>query len=214
MVNSLSICITVKNRSIACADSQPLILLPRTLEAVRKVFDTKQAYAEVVISDWESADLPLAQWVPGVFTNLRVNLVTVHENRFSRGRGRNIAAANAQYDNFLFLDAETLVSGEVEQHLWEALERGDIFFPVCWSETRPDGSCGRWREKGKGVTAMTRSQFDTLGGWDELYTWGGEDVSLYNRAEKHFNIHRPKIKSLVHIWHPTDIRWLNNGAAK
>src|SRR5258706_9357036 len=103
----ISICVTIKNRSRLNAGGRELLLFPNCVksivESTRGIKDV-----ELVVADWESTDWPLNEWLERAAGDIPVRLIEV-KGAFSRGRGRNTAAAAARGDALLFLDADSIL---------------------------------------------------------------------------------------------------------
>ena len=90
----LSVCITVRNRSLVKVGRSTLRLLPNCIDSLRAAL-LERSDVELVISDWESDDWPLRDRVPDAANPIPSTLVTV-TGPFSRGRGLNVAADAAR----------------------------------------------------------------------------------------------------------------------
>src|SRR5262245_31161846 len=95
----LSICTTVKNRSIVRAGGRELRLFPNCVDSIVRARGAVLEL-ELVVADWESDDWPLERWLDAAADPIPVRIVTL-SGTFSRGRGLNAAAAAARGE-FLF----------------------------------------------------------------------------------------------------------------
>src|SRR5689334_1052682 len=127
----LSICITVKNRSVVCAADQELRLLPNCVASIAQSRIDNMPM-ELVVADWESNDWPLGEWLDHAANPLSARVVTMY-GTFSRGRGLNAAAKAARGDILFFLDADVLVSEFVLLRAAEIARQGKAYFPIVYA---------------------------------------------------------------------------------
>ena len=144
----LSICTTVKNRSMVAADQRILRLFPNCVESIAATSVAGIAI-ELVVADWQSDDWPLAQWLEKVADPVPVSVLTL-TGKFSRGRGLNAAAATASGDTLFFVDADALIGEPVLRRGIEVVEQGKAYFPILYSYTDPEHRTGYWRDAGFG----------------------------------------------------------------
>lgn len=201
----LSICVTVKNRSRVLVEGLELLLLPN---CVRSVVEATLDFApcELVIADWGSDDWPLDQWLFQSAMPLATQLIQV-EGPFCRGRGRNIAAANARGDVLFFLDADCMISDALVKAGLRHIQQGASFFPVLFSFDSPRHENGWWRHEGFGNCMVTRETWAAVGGWPELPSWGKEDNDFYTKVASHMQVIRTEAPGFFHQWHPETIDW-------
>ena len=127
----ISICITIKDRSVVASEGEKLRLFPACLKAIRDCI-AEISTCEVVISDWGSTDWPLEQWVRDVLEPINVKLVPLTGN-FSRGQGLNASAAASVGDVFMFLDADCLIRGDFISAAEDVHSSNTAFFPIVYA---------------------------------------------------------------------------------
>jgi hypothetical protein len=126
---------------------------------------------------------------------------------FSRGRGRNAAAAAARGDVLLFLDADTLLCETVLTAGLEHLRGGRSYFPVLYSFKEPEHQTGWWRHFGFGNCMVTRKTFELSGGWPDYSQWGNEDDDYFARVSAVTEVVREEVPGFFHQWHPEELEW-------
>ncbi|MBM4043303.1 MAG: glycosyltransferase family 2 protein [Planctomycetes bacterium] len=206
----ISICITVKNRSRLVINGRELRLLPNCLEAIVGCVKPEDD-AEIVISDWQSDDWPLAEWAAEAARPIPLKLVPI-EGYFSRGRGLNVAFDHAQGDVLLFLDTDILICRELIDVGLQCVAAGKAFYPVYYQFTNPDHTSGKWFPSSYGNVMVAREHFLKAGRWPELKTWGREDNQLHDALRKIVPIVREVMPRMVHQWHPDSFAWKNRYA--
>jgi hypothetical protein len=203
----LSICTTVKNRSLVNTDSGMLRLFPKCIESIVGA-RTAVRDLELVIADWESDDWPLADWLCDVAGPVPIRLLTC-TGKFSRGRGLNAAAAAALGNKLFFIDADALVRTSVLRRGVEVVQQGKAYFPILYSYTDPQHRSGYWRDSGFGHCMVAKQVFEKVGGWPEYTSWGLEDNQFCARVAEHVAAVRERAPGLFHQWHPDDIDFKN-----
>ena len=212
---NLSICITNKNRSIVEYSDKKLYLLINCLNNINKLTLTNLKI-QIVISDWNSDDLDIENWIKENINNPIIEYVVVKiDGFFNRGKGLNIAFKNSKYDNILFLDADMLISNNMIIEGLKTLDTNNAFFPICYSYNDIDHNLGWWRKEGFGNCMVTRKMIVDIKGWRELDKWGKEDnIFIDNLKKKKYNIVRYNLMNFYHQWHPNDLAWKNKYAKK
>lgn len=198
----ISICTTCKNRSKIPYYKTTLTPFPnfvKSLVAIHKFIDDE---VELVVSDWQSTDHPLYEWLPETINNaFDFNIIKVPSDNFSRGKGRNIAFEFARGDKIFFVDADM----EFNDHfLFKSIREGFVHFPICWSYYDQQQIDGWWRATGFGNFIADREQMRKIGPWKEKYSWGGEDDDMFLRMSRSFPIIRERFSGFVHQWHPEE----------
>ena len=201
----LSVCIAVKNRSRVAAGENELLLLPNCVRSLVEALPADLP-CELVVTDWDSDDWPLADWLPAAAEPIPVRLVRA-EGPFSRGRGLNMAADAATGDALFFTDADSLFSQTVIEAGMDHLRAGRSFFPVLYSFNSPEHDSGWWRHSGYGTSLVLRSTFAQAGRWPEYTTWGGEDDEFFACISACSEVVREEVAGFYHQWHPEDILW-------
>lgn len=198
----LSICTTVKNRSRIQVGEQTLTLFPNLIRSLRSALESTQQEAEVVVSDWQSDDWPLHEWINEKAGHVPVRIIETIGN-FARGTGRNVAGHAAKGDTLIFLDADMLVSPVFLRRCEEVVASGKSFFPICYSFKDATNTRGWWRVTGKGNCALSRETFEQVV-WPSSRPWGGEDLRFHNRVAEVSEVVREEVEGFHHQWHPTD----------
>lgn len=68
-------------------------------------------------------------------------------------------------------------------------------------ENTPISCIGHWY--GAMVQIMSRSAFETVGGWDPRFTgWGGEDHAAMAAMDTLYSPHKTLSSAVFHLWHP------------
>jgi glycosyltransferase involved in cell wall biosynthesis len=197
----VSICITCKNRSKLQADRKTLYLLPHCIDSIIGASRDSQTPLEVVVSDWDSTDWPLEDWLPE--KEISSKIIPIDRDRFSLGYGRNIAAQSAFYNILFFLDADMLLNKSVLEDAVRSVEDGKMFFPIC-----SDMYTNEIRHGAFGNVAMSRENYNLLGEWSEKEEWGGEDLEYFNKCKKKgLKVSRKIYPEFIHQWHPKKTGW-------
>ena len=224
----LSICVTVKNRSLVKYSSKSgkskmdiLHLFPKMVESLADAVKIPQLHppilqpgdrqsdvpaeykVELSITDWRSDDWPLEEWIYEKAGDLPVVLNHINDEYFSRGKGLNIAAKNSRGTKLFFCDADILTPREFIKF---ALSDNRCLFPICMDEKTGWAGVMGGSIYGYGICVLTKDIFDKIGPWPEWTSWGGEDNVMWNRANKGLRsareIWRNKFEGLIHQWHP------------
>ncbi len=203
----LSICTTIKNRSLVETDSGVLHLFPKCVASIVSASGAVGAL-ELVVADWESDDWPLAEWLNSAAGSLPIRVVKL-TGSFSRGRGLNAAAAAARGSYLLFIDSDALVEQCVLRRGLDVVQQEKAYFPILYSYTDPQHQAGYWRVAGFGHCMLTREAFLKTNGWPEYNSWGKEDDDFLTRVAEHTSIVRERACGLFHQWHPDDIDFKN-----
>jgi glycosyltransferase involved in cell wall biosynthesis len=202
----ISICVTVKNRSRLSIDSHELLLFPN---CVKSIVESTRKYpnCELVIADWQSDDWPLVDWVQQAAAPVGVQILTIAESPFSRGKGLNRAAQAAKGEVLLFLDADSLLCESVIAKGLECVRQGKAYFPIDFSFDEPSHESGWWKQEGFGTCMLGKDVFASAGGWPEYNSWGKEDEHFFTRIRFLVEVAREEVPGFYHQWHPTDIAW-------
>ena len=201
----ISICITIKNRSRIQVGERELLLFPN---CVRSIVEARPVglETELVVSDFDSDDWPLHEWLPDAVEDLPLTMVRA-EGKFSRGRGLNVAARAARGDALLFLDADILLAKAVLVRGSEHVRAGRAYFPVIYSYEDPEHSTGSWCRPGYGNCMVSRQHFTAAGEWPEYPKWGGEDDDFHASIRALTEVVREDVPGFFHQWHPDEILW-------
>lgn len=199
----LSICITIKNRSLLHDSRRSREVFPRCVRALAAAAESIGA-VELVVVDYDSTDQPLAEWLHETALPLQVQLIQVPGD-FSRGEGLNTAVRAARSDYLFICDADILVDQDALQHGMAILDRGEAWFPVCRYLDEHDEPA-YWQDSGYGLAFLHRKVFDAVGGIPEFRSWGGEDDLFYRRVKSAVPAIRSREPGLRHLWHDEDSR--------
>lgn len=198
----LSICITVKNRSKVPYLNDHLYLFPRCIDSVVKAV-SGMPRVEIIITDWNSSDWKLNDWVHDKLKGLKYTLI-FHSGIFSRGEGRNIAADNAKGNALFFLDADMLIQQSVLMNGLSRLEEGKAFFPHCFYFIDKNHSNGFWCT-GKGNCMVTREWYLQAGKWPcppHYRKEFDEDWKFFQLVSSKVPAHSENEQGLFHQFHP------------
>jgi hypothetical protein len=201
----LSICIAIKNRSRVHVDGRELLLFPNCVQSIVQSVP-RELPCEIVVTDWMSDDWPLEQWLEMAARPLLVRVVQA-SGGFSRGRGLNLAAAEANGEDLLFTDADCLLSAALIERGLRYVHDNNAFFPVLFSFHDPEHRSGWWRHSGYGNCMMTRGVFERAGRWPQYCSWGKEDTDFFSSVSSIAQVVREEVPGFYHQWHPEDILW-------
>lgn len=204
-VPTLSICITVKNRSLLSEAGNELRLFPNCVESIVQAARIVPEI-EVVVTDWHSDDWPLRDWFESAIGSVPHQLIQL-EGDFNRGRGRNLAAEAAHGEGIFFLDADCMIEASVCVEAARCVEQGMAYFPVLYSYDSPACTTGWWRHTGYGNCAMSQELFKRSGGWPQYSRWGKEDDDFFARINAIATVVREETRGLFHQWHPDTVLW-------
>ena len=203
----LSICTTVKNRSLVRSDAHELRLFPAAVASIVQAANAATD-VELVVADWQSDDWPLASWLTCAAQPIPTVIVTM-TGPFSRGRGLNAAANAARGDDLFFIDADVLLNEKVIRRGLETVLHNGAYFPILYAFDGPEHQAGRWLNSGYGICMLSKSAFVTAGGWPEYNSWGAEDDDLFARVSEVVPVTREHVDGFYHQWHPDDIDFKN-----
>lgn len=201
----LSVCITVKNRSRVEWENleDPLLLLPNCIQSIGQQF-SRQDKVEIVISDWQSTDWPLKEWMPKVCQN-PYKIITIDKEGFSKGHGVNVAVEHAMGDTVFLMDADMLLlSRRPVLEGMQIVNHGGVYFPIPKYIVNKEGhfrySCG------VGNMIIDKQMFKDLGRMPEYYRFGFEDSDFYHIVEEAgHKIYSKPTTELVHPYHPQSL---------
>lgn len=194
----VSLIITVKRRSRVELEDRTLYLFPNCVKSIPPID------GELIVTDFGSDDWPLEEWIN--YCNIPVTIIK-GEGAFNRGRGLNLGARHANGDILAFGDTDMLWGPNFFPMGLEAVNKGQAFFPICWSYTNPEHTEGWWRKVGYGMSMVRKEWYDMVGGFPEYQHWGREDDVFHAKMRRLVPIHRPKVEQYFHQWHPTDRKW-------
>jgi glycosyltransferase involved in cell wall biosynthesis len=201
----LSICITVKNRSRVEWENleEPLLLLPNCIQSIGQQFSKKDK-VEIVISDWQSTDWHLHEWMPKVCQN-PYRIVTIDKEGFSKGHGVNVAVEHAMGDTIFLMDADMILNSRkpVAEGM-QVVNHGGVYFPIPKYIVNKEGhfrySCG------VGNMIIDKQMFKDLGRMPEYWRYGFEDSDFYKLVEqKGIKVMSRPTTDLIHPYHPQSL---------
>lgn len=201
----LSICITVKNRSRVEWENleEPLLLLPNCIQSIGQQFSKKDK-VEIVISDWQSTDWPLREWMPQVCQN-PYKIITIDKEGFSKGHGVNVAVERAMGDTVFLMDADMILNSRrpVGEGM-DVVNHGGVYFPIPKYIVNKEGhfrySCG------VGNMIIDKQMFKDLGRLPEYWRYGFEDSDFYKLIEqKGIKVMSKPTTDLIHPYHPQSL---------
>jgi hypothetical protein len=140
------------------------------------------------------------EWLPDRVGEIMFTVLPV-EGRFSRGKGLNLAAANATFGNLLFLDVDMLVSRDLLALANYYARDGRVFAPV-YRDLGESGEDIGERLDGYGCIAISSSLFKRTAKWPEFYRRGGEDAIFFERLSGRGPVVRHEVERFWHQWHP------------
>jgi glycosyltransferase involved in cell wall biosynthesis len=206
--DGISICITCKNRSKFSHKGKCLYLLPNCIDSIIESSKSLNCKIEVVISDWNSTDWPLEEWLPQKLKNIDnvcYKIITVNEEIFSAGYGRAIAFKNSSFDKFLFLDADMLVNYDLIKNGISVIDKGGAFFPMSYDIRFNDHT-----NKGWGNVFISRENFLRVGPWISREKYGEEDKLFFKKCiVEGIKTTRYYVSNFIHQWHPRYLGWID-----
>lgn len=204
----LSICVSLKNRTrVLVGDGVVLPLFLNCIDSIDQAAREAGIKVFLSIADFESDDIEHAIGALEARRDLEWKITSV-AGPYSSGLGLNTAVGQAVTERLLLLDADMLVSGALFERAAEVIAGGAAYFPVCWSYKNTWHAEGWWRWLGYGNVALTRGQFDSVGGLPDYNRWGREDDDFYHAFGSHgIPVVREKGVRFYHQWHPNQVGW-------
>jgi glycosyltransferase involved in cell wall biosynthesis len=202
-MNKVSICITVKNRSKVLGRT---ILLNTVRSIINNITDKDNI--ELIITDWNSTDWPLKEWIYDEVKHVQFKLITIDKQGFNRGIGLNTAAEHATGNVLFFSESDVMIDRPTidlalkieDKALFPRIRRTTPTSHLIVRESR------RWL-RGFGIAIVRREWWETAGHyksfWFDSTNWGGEDNQFHaDIVSLGIPIERPKMNNLIHQWHP------------
>ena len=205
----VSYCVTVYNRSLLKGREY----LPRLVETLR---EDSPAESELIVTDWQSTDLPLLNWLPQAWDK-SLQIIEM-DGKFSAAWGRTTACERAN-GNFVFaLDADMLVPKGYTKTIIGYLKGGyKTAFPLYYIE-ESDGVISPSPEqvanfkknndpanRGHGNYAFPKTLWPKLrmayGDSLTRTSWGGEDHEIFWVSCALGDCWRDWIPGFIHQWH-------------
>lgn len=182
----LSLCTTVKNR--LCHLSQTL---PQNIADAGS--DT-----EFVVLDYTSDD-GLGEWIKPFVTNGLVNYFRAENQTFWRNsHAKNVSTLASSGDIICNVDADNFITAGFTDYVIDFYANNSGVFTA---PAATEGVTGR--------IAMKRTDFEMIGGYNEMYSfgWGCEDIDLIARAKAFgFPITYMDLRYLRQIAHNNEMR--------
>ncbi len=178
-----------------------LQLLINNLESLSNLIDKYDF--EVILVDFGSTDYNKKK-LKAQFPKLKINIID-DDSFFSRGKGLNIGFNASTKKNIMFCDADMMFATEdVFKSALSELDKGKVFFPVCFDLIEPSHQIGYWRESGYGIMFGGKKNLEKLGfKWSEYESLGKEDDDAHEFFSKKNLVSRYKVKGYYHQWHPS-----------
>jgi len=158
------------------------------------------------VTDWDSDDWPLIDWLEDMAAPISTTIISA-QGSFSRGKGLNMAAEAAKGDKLFFLDADALLCAALIEASVRYAADNKAYFPILYSFDDAEHRTGQWIDAGYGHCAVKRSIFEQIGRWPEYNKWGGEDDKFFAAMSAAVPIIRERVNGFFHQWHPNDLTW-------
>jgi len=195
----LSICTTIKNRSKIHTDKGFIYPFPNCIESIASSLSLNSE-VELVITDWESTDWPLENWIESMLPSIDIHLIDVQCDRgFSAGKGRNIAASQCNGEYIFFMDADMIITREVIQYGLQITNDNTVYYPTVLYEV-DNGK--QIIHHGGGNVFMTKKTFIESGGWPEYWKHGFEDTDYVKTIRDKYEVKTNDELTIFHQWHP------------
>lgn len=178
-----------------------LQLLINNLESLSNLVDKYDF--EVILVDFGSTDYNKKK-LKSQFPKLKINIID-DESFFSRGKGLNIGFQASTKKNIMFCDADMMFhTDDVFKSAISELDKGKVFFPICFDLIEPSHQVGYWRESGFGIMFGNKKHLQKLGfKWSEYDSLGKEDDDAHEFFNSKNLVTRYKVKGYYHQWHPS-----------
>jgi len=199
----ISICLTIKDRSKFIFEGREIVLFPKVVRSIVEAIRGNEDKFEIIVSDFNSTDMPMLDWLPELLNGLNYKIITVNSEFFSRGLGLNTSAANSSGDTLFFLDADTTFSKQAADLLLTYETSGKCFFPIVADWQDIDHTKFEMYTDSFGNCMIPKHIFEAVGGWKEWFSWGCEDNILLLTLQGHgVKIIRHPVDGMFHLWHP------------
>jgi len=209
----ISFCITCKNRSRVKYKNRTLELLPKCIDSIIASCKDIDEEVEVIVSDWQSTDWPLDDWIYDVFKGSHIGVKVVQvtdEKDFNLAHGRNVAYKESSGDKIFFIDSDMILCKEVVLDGIKDINTGHVVFPICFFETGPKkrGNRSGYGNTSYGNMFISREKFEEIGHWKGTSLYGSEDSSYYKICyDGEVVIARKRYANFKHLWHPRYVGW-------
>jgi len=165
---------------------------------------------ELVITDWESNDWPIKDWIERAIPHISIHIITIKADGFSAGKGRNLAAEYCNGENIFFMDADMIVNREIIADGLKVAQDGGIYYPTV----KYDIGGKQIIHEGGGNVFMSKDIFFKAGKWPEYWKHGFEDTDFFQMLKGIAPIVTNDKLSIFHQWHPQTALFKNIHASK
>lgn len=208
----VSYCVTNYNRSIL----QGKKYLPRLVETL---LEDSPVESELIVTDWQSTDLPLLSWLPQMWD--RGLQIIEMEGQFSLAWGKATACERANGNYIFVFDADMLVPKGYTETIIGYMNAGwKSVFPLYYCKGE-DGIIspspkevvefkkeGNPANRGQGCFAFPKALWPKLrmayGDSLTRTSWGGEDHKIFWVCSALGHCWRDWIPGFIHQWHPKE----------
>ena len=208
----LSICVTVKNRSHQKTEHGLIKLFPECIRSLDNCLSLEDD-VELIITDWESDDYPIRDWIESCVRDIPIHLITIKGEGFSKGKGQNIAAEHANGNILFFLDTDIILNQRVLNY-GLSIPLGESYYPTIKYQTEPHGSYNLVNHEGGGIFFIHKRDFEKTGGFPEFFRYGFEDTEMVKRVGKVAPILVKDDIALFHQWHPQGMEFKDKYGTK
>jgi len=178
-----------------------LDLLINNLDSLLELLD-KYSF-EVILVDFGSDDYNKKK-IKESYKKLDLKIIE-EKSFFSRGKGLNMGMELVTKKNVMFCDADMYFkSEEVFKNAISELDKGNVFFPICFDLIEPSHQIGYWRESGYGIMFSTKKLLEKLNfRWSEYESLGKEDDDAFAFFNNKNLTSRYRVTGYYHQWHPS-----------
>jgi glycosyltransferase involved in cell wall biosynthesis len=204
MKDLTSICITSKNRSKVILENKILYLLPDCISSLKNTIEDNNI--ELIIADWGSTDWPIQDWIEYKAPDIPIQIINIKSDKFSVGKGRNIAASNANGDYLFFIDADVVLNREAFNEAILLAKTYKVGFPKIIYQQQYNQDVYTL-DSGAGNVLITTELFNEIGKWPEYWSYGFEDIEFANKLKAKLGELKTTETPFVHKWHPNKYGW-------
>ena len=208
----LSICVTIKNRSLIPTEHGTLTLFQDCIKSLNKCLPLSEP-VELIISDWKSNDFPIRDWVENQVDNIPIHLITIDAPGFSKGKGLNLAVEHSTGNNLFFCDADMILNTKTLNYGIEIAKNGGAYYPTIKYQTEYN-SDKVMNHEGGGLFFIRKDLFYKAGTWPEYWEYGFEDTEMVKRVKTVTEIVTKNDAALFHQWHPQSYAFKNKYGIK
>jgi hypothetical protein len=183
LINNISICVALKNRTVFTYKDKIYYPFKNFVKSLTTI-NRHKFNLELVIADFNSTDIKLKDWIYDEIKHIKLKIVKIDSEYFSRGLGLNRAVDNATYDILFLTDADMLTCNRVLERGVFNLKRGKTFFPIATKHIDEKMKVTRWFQTGTGNVIIMKKMYDRIGRFKEFNTWGKEDKNFYEICKK------------------------------